>query len=117
MVEASGRLTDLSGKALQGKIIRLRLEGSAAETALDGSTRYWIPPNSEITVNTDYLGYFSTNLPKGATVSVSVEGTSMVRTLEVPDTDFDVFWTAGATSDRFQVVTPDEVYLVRRTFP
>ena len=34
-----------------------------------------------------------------------------------PDTDFDVFWTAGATSDRFQVVTPDEVYLVRRTFP
>jgi hypothetical protein len=114
----SGHLTDLAGKPIQNKTIRFRLEGQAAVTAEDATpTRWWIPPNSEFTVLTDYLGGFSTYLPKGASVSVAVEGTSMVRTLEVPDTDFDVFWAAGATTDRFQVVTPAEVYLVRRAFP
>lgn len=69
----------------------------------------------EISVETDQAGYFEVMLVKGATVDVTISGTSVIRQIVVPDADFNVLSAVAAVDDNFQIQTPDIPAAVRRS--
>lgn len=71
----------------------------------------------EVAIATDQLGYAETMLVKGASVVVSIAGTSIVRHITVPSsgTEFSVNDEISAADDLFQIQVPDIPAAVRRT--
>lgn len=70
----------------------------------------------EVRILTDQLGYAETMLVKGAKVTVTISGTSIVRDIDVPSTgtEFSVNDSVAAADDLFQIQIPDVPAAVRR---
>ena len=109
---AVGRLTlvDAAGKTLINKDVRVHMEFSGQ--IIDGK----VVAGGDLIRSTDETGSVEFTLPRGEKVSVSIPGTSLVRTITVPDQDlFNLLDPDIADQDIFKVVVPDIVYAERRS--
>lgn len=68
-----------------------------------------------VTIITDNVGHAEIPLVKGLKVKVVFEGTSLIRDITVPDTDFDVLTEMGSAQDPFSVVQPSFPFALRRS--
>jgi len=91
-------LVDLSGRALPNRQITiypvsvpLTVEGFGVDLGRDG-----------ITMTTDNSGHAEVTLVRGARVKVVFDGTSFIRTIDVPDqSTFDLLTVLNTTDDQF----------------
>lgn len=70
-----------------------------------------------VIIETDNAGHAETNLVRGSQVKVVFEGTTFIRTIEVPDVStFDLLTAVGAVPDQFSTaVIPNVPVAPRRT--
>jgi len=105
------QLAGIDGQALSGALVTLVNVNSALIS--DG---YFIAGKSK-QIETDVTGAAETTLVKGMILDVIVEGTSIIRRIEVPSVgaEFDLLDPDLVLDDPFQIQVPDLPSAVRRS--
>lgn len=105
------QMADIDGSALSG--MRITLVNVYSPLIADG---YFIAGRSK-QIETDGTGLAETVLIKGMMLDVVVEGTSIIRRIEVPSTgtEFDLLDASLVQDDPFQIQVPDLPSAVRRS--
>jgi hypothetical protein len=107
-VYGTGTFVDLNGNPTRA---RLLIGMVSLPRSVSSST---ILPGTTQAVDADENGFLQVALVPGSTIRVAIEGTTIVRELVVPSSDFDFLTVLGTATDGFtvQVVPP---FLTRRS--
>jgi len=105
------KLADVDGTALVGRDVTI--VNVYSPLSQDG---YFLAGRSK-TITTDGVGQAETTLIHGQIVDVIIEGTSMIRRIQVPSTgtEFDLMDPTLQQDDPFNIQVPDLPAAVRRT--
>lgn len=109
------KVADLDGTGYDGIEVLIVNPTSAENVALSSSGYAIVGPRIVLTTNTN--GYAETYLPRGATIDISIEGTSLIRRITLP-TDEDsvnLLDSTFGTGDLFDVKTFNIPGAIRRT--
>jgi len=111
LIQATAKLTDLEGKVLEGHEITI----VNCFSPLIQDT-YFVA-GSSVTVKTDSSGMTSLNLIRGSVVDVIIEGTSIIRRIQVPESgdSFDLLDPGLQVDDTFGIQEPDLPAAVRHS--
>jgi hypothetical protein len=111
LIQGIIRLADLSGSPIQGA--KVTVVNCYSPLVVD---TYFVA-GASVTIETDAFGVAQTDLFRGALVDVIIEGTSVIRRIQVPvaGTSFDLLEPGLQLDDAFGIQVPDLPAAVRHS--
>jgi hypothetical protein len=104
---------DLNGNPLQG--VKVYINNGYSPTTRTVSSVVYGVVGSQIVLTSDANGYVETYLIEDQEVEVTVDGTTVRRTITVPTTDFNLLGSSVGTDDAFVIADPQMPTAIRRS--